>query len=182
VKDPTRFRTEQAAASDMLLHGAAIATPLLSTFSAWLMAGLGAAFTLFFSNIASVTTYVYSFNIRWSLILFTVSLLAGLLARFLSVSITSSLISNDVFSKRAKETIDSAGAFVFPAFFRFLFSGLLLPYRCMASRTLEATKRGDLMASAKLTAKTSQAQALLVLSQIVFAAASVIVLACGVKV
>jgi ABC-type multidrug transport system fused ATPase/permease subunit len=182
VKDPMRFRTEQEAASDILLHGAAIATPLLSNFSAWLMAGLSAAFTLFFSNIASVTKYVYSFNIRWSLILFTVSLLAGLLARFLSVSVTSSLISNDVFGKRVKETVDSANSFVFPAFFRLLFSGMLLPYRCIASRTLDAVKRGDLMASARFTAKTSQAQALLVLVQIAFATASVIVLACGIKV
>jgi len=163
VEDLTQFQDEQKAARDMLLHGAAIATPLLSTFSAWLMAGLGAAFTLFFSNIASVTNYIYSSNIRWSLILFTVSLLTGLLARYLSVMVTSSLVSNDVFGKRVKETIESANSFVFPAFFRFLFSGMLLPYRYIAARTLEATMRGDLMVSARLTAKTSQAQALLVL-------------------
>ena len=182
MKEPNRFPTEQKVASELLLRSAAIATPLLSQFSAWLMAGLGAAFALFLTNIASVAQYVYAYNIRWALLWFTASLLSGLLARFLSVSVASGVTSNEVLGKHMEQAIGSAEAFSFPAFFHFFFSGLLLPYRCIAAKTLKAVKQGDLMVSAKLTAKTSQAQALLVLGQIFCATTSVVVLACGVKV
>lgn len=182
MKHPMRFRAEQNVASEALLKGAAIATPLLSTFSAWLMAGMGAAFTLFIANIASVLSFISPASLRWALLLFAASLLAGLLARFLSVMVISGITSNQVFTEHFAQSIKPGARFISPAFFSFLFSGLLLPYRCIASRTVDAVKSGDLMASAKFTAKTSQSQALLVLAQISFAIASICVLACGIKV
>jgi len=182
VTDPTQFAAEQKVACGVLLQSAAIATPLLSKFSAWLMAGLGAAFTLFVTNIASVATYVSTSSLRWALFLFAASLLLGLFARYLSVMIAAGVASNEVLGKQIAQSIGSSEHFVFPAFFKFYFSGLLLPYRCIASRTLDAVKRGDLMVSARFTAKTSQTQALMVLGQIFCATASVIVLACGIKV
>ncbi|WP_460710565.1 hypothetical protein [Lysobacter terrae] len=177
-----RFSTEQKIAGDLLLQGAAISTPLLSKFSAWLMAGLGAAFTLFLTNIDSVAKFFSSYSIRWALYWFTASLLLGMLARLLSVSVMSGLASNERIAKQLGDAIGSAERFVFPAFINRLLSGLLLPYRCIAWRTFKIAMRGDLMASAKFTAKTSQTQALLVFGQIVCATASIIALASGVKV
>lgn len=181
MKQPMRFSTEQKLASDVLLRGAAIATPSLSELSAWLMAGLGAAFSLFVANIDSIAKHVHSYNIRWGLLWFSGSLLLGLLARLLAVSVTSGLNSNEAFAEKMSDSINSQTRFDLPAFRSFFFSGLLLPYRCVAWWTSEMVKRGDLMASAKLTAKTSQVQALLVLCQIVCSIASVLVLASGVK-
>jgi hypothetical protein len=182
VKQPLRFRAEQQLANDVLLQGTAIVTPLLAQLSAWLMAGLGAAFALFLTNIHSVAEYVYPYNIRWALIWFVVSLLLGLIARLLSVSVMSGLNSNAVFAKQLGATFSSTERFSFPAFTHFFFSGLLLPYRCVANRTLNAATRGDLMVSAKLTAKTSQAQALLITLQIAFTVTSILILATGIKV
>jgi hypothetical protein len=182
VRKPLRFRTEQQLASDVLLQSAAIATPLLANLSAWLMAGLGAAFTLLLTNISSVAEYVHAYNIRWALIWFVASLLLGLIARLFSVSVMSGLNSNAIFSKQFSDAIGSAERFSFPAFIHFFYSGLLLPYKCVADRALAAAKGGDLMVSAKLTAKTSQAQALLVLSQIACTTISILVLATGIKV
>jgi len=182
LKEPRRFGTEQKVASDALLQGAAIATPLLSEFSAWLMAGLGAAFALFVANIDSVATYIYAYNFRWALLWFSASLLLGLIARFLSVSLFAGLNSNEAFPKQLANSISSAKRFSLPAFMHFFFSGLLLPYRCIASNTFNKVKSGDLMVSARLTAKTSQLQALLVLGQIICSTASVLVLASGIKV
>jgi hypothetical protein len=182
MKNRTRFTIYQQVAGGALLKGAAIATPLLSTFSAWLMGGLGAAFALFITNIASVLSFISPSSLRWALLAFTASLLAGLLARFLSVMVTSGVTSNQVFSEHFAQTIRPEKPFAFRAFFVLFLRGLLQPYRCIAACTLDAVKSGDLMASAKFTAKTSQAQALLVLLQILCAITSICVLACGIKV
>lgn len=181
MKQPLRFRDEQQLANDMLLQSSAIATPLLAQFSAWLMLGLGASFTLFLTNIDSVAKYVWPYNIRWALIWFVASLLLGLFARLLSVSVMSGLNSNAILAKRLENAFSTSRRVSFPALIHFLFSGFLLPYKCVANRALNAAKEGDLMVSAKLTAKTSQAQALLVLLQILCAAASILVLATGIK-
>lgn len=82
MKDPSKYAAEREIASEVLLQTSAIVTPLLSTFSAWLMAGLGAAFTLLVANIDSITKYVPAHNFRWALLWFSASLLAGLAARF----------------------------------------------------------------------------------------------------
>lgn len=182
MKDPSKYATEHEIASDVLLQTSAIATPLLSTFSAWLMAGLGAAFTLLVANLDSIAKYVWACNFRWALLWFSASLLAGLAARFLSVVVSASLTSNAVFSERLPKAIQSAPSFSLPAFKHFYFSGLFLPYRCVANSTFKKVQHGDLMASARLTAKASQLQAILVLIQIVCSTASILVLASGVKV
>ncbi|RNF83746.1 hypothetical protein EER27_10260 [Lysobacter psychrotolerans] len=145
------------------------------------MAGLGASFALLVANIDSVAKYIYAYSFRWALFWFSASLLLGLLARFLAVTVFGGLNSNEALSKQLAGSISSAKRFSFPAFIHFLFSGLLLPYKCIASSTFDKVKRGDLMASARLTAKTSQLQALLVLGQIVCSTASVLVLASGIK-
>ena len=182
MKQPLRFQAEQRLANDVLLQGTAIVTPLLAQLSAWLMAGLGASFALFLTNIHSVAEYVYPYNIRWALIWFVVSLLLGLIARFLSASVMSGINSNAVFPQQLGAALSSTEKFSFPVFTHFFFSGLLLPYRCVANRARKAVERGDLMVSAKLTAKTSQAQAILIVLQIAFAATSILVLAIGIKV
>ena len=182
MRQPMRFTAEQKFAGEMLLKSAAIATPLLAEFSAWLMAGLGAAFALFIANLDSVTKYVYAYSFRWALIWFCVSFLSGLIARLLAVSVASGLSANEVFASKAKELEAPNSKFSFPAFFHLYFSGLLLPYRCLALRALNKVKQGDLMTSSKLTAKTSQAQAILVLCQILCATISVTILTTGIKV
>ena len=146
------------------------------------MGGLGAAFALFLTNIHSVAEYVYPYNIRWALIWFVVSLLLGLIARLLSVSVMSGLNSNAIFAKQFATAFSSTERFSLPAFTHFLFSGFLLPYRCVANRARNAASKGDLMVSAKLTAKTSQAQTILITLQIVFTVTSILVLATGIKV
>jgi hypothetical protein len=181
MKNPTRFPEEQKFAGEMLLKSAAIATPLLSEFSAWLMAGLGAAFALFIANLDSVTKHVDAYAFRWALIWFAISLLAGLIARFLSVMAVSGITANQTFAAKAAELAEVRPAF-FPALFHLYFRGLLLPYRCLAVRSLAKVKRGDLMASSRMVAKTSQLQALLVLTQIIVTFISVAVLANGIKV
>jgi len=182
MKDPSKHASEREIASDILLQTSAIATPLLSTFSAWLMAGLGAAFTLLVANIDSIVKYVAAHNFRWALLWFAASLLAGLAARFLSVVVSASLTSNAVLSERLPKAIQAAPSFSLPAFKHFYFSGLFLPYKCVANRTFAKVQRGDLMASQRLTAKASQLQAILVLLQIVCSTASILVLASGIKV
>lgn len=182
MKDQSRFTAERGIASDVLLEASAIATPLLSTFSAWLMAGLGAALTLLVANLDSIAEYVWACNFRWALLWFSGSLLAGLAARFLSVVVSASLTSNAVFSDRLPKAIRSAPSFSLPAFKHFYFSGLLLPFKCVAKRTFTKAQRGDLMASHRLTAKASQLQAILVLVQIACSTASILILASGIKV
>jgi hypothetical protein len=181
MKNLMRFPEQQKFVGEMLLHSAAIATPLLSEFSAWLMAGLGAAFALFIANLDSVTKHLDPYNFRWAMIWFAISLLLGLIARFLSVMVLSGLTANRIFAQKAAE-LSTARASFFPAFFHLYFQGLLLPYRCLAVRSFNKVKRGDLMASSRQVAKTSQLQALLILAQILVTFISVAVLATGIKV
>lgn len=170
----TRYVYEQQVARAALIASTSSVTPVLSQFSNWLMGALGAAFSLLLTNIDTITRYVWPTSFRWSLVWFGVSLLLGLVARWLSVGVVAGLT--------ATSAVPEAGRINFLAFTKFYSSGLLWPYKCFAWGSYKAIRSGDLLAGVRYIAMQSQWQALLTLLQIVFAAISIFVLALGVKV
>jgi hypothetical protein len=145
----TRYRREQLAARDALLASTASVTPVLSHFSNWLMAALGAAFALFIANLDTVLRHIGHNSFRWALLWFCASLLFGLVARWLSVGVIAGLAANSITPSVPMNIL---------AFVRFYSSGLLLPYRCRFWHAFRAAKSGDLLIGAKYTAKRSQWQ------------------------
>lgn len=145
------------------------------------MAGLGAAFALFLTNIDSVAKYVGPYSIRWALLWFSASLLLGLIAKWLSVSVVAGLSSTEKVGEQLKAIKESGVEINFLAVLHFYFASLLLPYKCVALRTLGAARSGDQLIGVRFIVKLSQWQALLTLVQIVCATISVLILALGIK-
>ena len=176
----SRYPQEYAAAEHALEAAAGAITANLSTFAGWLMAASGAAFSLLLSNIDKLTPHVELRSFRWALVWFAVSLLAGLLSRWLANSVVSTLAVMASIKARAAETGPIQG-FNPLAFTQLLAQAFLPGYRCLAWRGYRRAKLPNAPTPLQSSVRLSQAQSLLVLLQVVFVFVSIVVLAHGVK-
>ena len=171
---------EKAAAQQTLLAATKRVGEALPAFSTWLLGGLGAAFTLVVANIEKVSRFIEITHIRFGLIIFLVSLGVAVLAAYLSTIVRAALGAQED-GEAIGERISSAGRFNVSLFMSEYERGLLPPIRWIARSSMNKAKAGDIVAGARMIAKLSQIQALLVAGQSILALVAVGGLAFGLK-
>lgn len=173
--------SEKIAAQQTLLAATKRVGEALPAFSTWLLGGLGAAFTLVVANIEAVSRFIEITHIRFGLIIFLISLGVAVLATYLSTIVKAALGAQEDGEALGKRIIASAGSFDVSLFISEYERGLLPPIRWIARSSLNKAKDGDIVAGARMIAKLSQVQALLVAGQSILALVAVGGLAFGLK-
>ena len=175
-----RYPQEQQAAQHALIATTAAVSSALSNFVGWLLAVSGASFALMVSNIEKITPHIGGRSFKWALIWFAISLLLGLISRWLGTSVTGAVAAVVAMRDRIDRTGPIDG-FSHLAFTKLFSDGLMPIYRCISWRSYKRSKTGDLIPGLRGITYQSQAQALLTLGQLVLLFVSVVVLAHGVE-
>jgi hypothetical protein len=175
-----RPTTEQAAAQQALLSATRRAGDAMPPFSNWLLAGLGAALALVVANIEKISRFVEVTHIRFGLIVFLASLAIAIVATYLSMVVKAALGAQEdgeAIGKRASASQDFNVTIFMAEYER----GLLPPIKWFAHFVMSKARAGDFGAGARVIAKLSQLQALLVVCQGLLALVAVGALAFGLK-
>ena len=172
---------EKRAALQMLTLVTRRVSEGLPSFSGWLTAGFGAAFALVIANIETVSKFIYITHIRFGLLIFLLSVILTVLANYLSAIVKVALAAQDdgdaIGKSIAAQTTELDLSRILDEYRR----GLLPPVRWIAESSINKALQGDIVAGARLIAKLSQVQALLVLAQGLLAIVAVAALAFGLK-
>lgn len=172
---------EHIAAQRTLLSATRRVGDALPPFSTWLLGGFGAAFALVLANVDAVSKFIAITHIRFGLLTFLGSLVIAVLATYLSTIVKAALGAQEDGEQLGKEIVELLGKFDFPLYIAEYERGLLPPIRWIARAQIKKAMSGDLVAGARMIAKLSQVQALLVFCQSVFAVAAVGAMALGLK-
>lgn len=172
-------------ARDMAIAGLVVAASKvnesLGAFSGWLIAGVGVAFSLLLANFEAVSRFVCVSHVRTALLLLVFGLVVSILARLLSAMVSSALGSHDASTAFVKKLLDTGEKFDLDIFITEFERGLFPYQRWVARFTMAKARAGDVVASARLIAKLSQVQALLVLGEAAFSIAAAATLVAGLK-
>ena len=172
---------EKIAAQQTLLAATRRVGEALPVFSTWLLGGSGAAFTLVVANIEKVSRFIEITHIRFGLIIFLISLGVAVLATYLSTIVKAALGAQEDGEALGKRITESADSFNVSLFMSEYERGLIPPIRWIARSSMNKAKAGDIVAAARMIAKLSQVQALLVAGQSILALVAVGGLAFGLK-
>jgi hypothetical protein len=172
---------ERTAAQQTLLAATRRVSGALPAFSTWLLGGLGAAFTLVVANIEKVSQFIEITHVRFGLILFLISLGVAVLATYLSTMVKVALGAQEDGEAISKQITASSTDFDVALFMSEYERGLLPPIRWIARSSMNKAEAGDIVAAARMIAKLSQVQALLVAGQSILALVAVAGLVCGLK-
>jgi hypothetical protein len=173
--------TEQAAAQKTLVIVARHVGNALPPFSTWLMAGSGAALSLVVANIDTVSKFIAITHIRFGLILFLLSLSFAVVATYISTIVKTSVAAQAEGEALGKEIAETSTQFNLTQYIAEYERGLLPPMRWLARTTMDKAMKGDIVAGARMIAKLSQIQALLVACQSLLALVALSGLAFGIK-
>ena len=176
MTESTSLTKEEAAAWRLASLATAGAANDLAKFSGWLLTALGAALAFFVANHESVSSLIDISYIRFALLIFSASMLFGLLAQWLTVPVKAGLAFSTEALELRNQELDPA------AFVKAFASLLILPYRCLFICRVASAKETDALTPIRSPARLSQYQALLVGLQYLCAIAVVVTLALGVKV
>ena len=136
---------------------------------------------LVIANIETVSKFIYITHIRFGLLIFLLSVILTVLANYLSAIVKVALAAQDngdaIGKSIAAQTTELDLSRILDEYRR----GLLPPVRWIAESSINKVLQGDIVAGARLIAKLSQVQALLVLAQGLLAIVAVAALAFGLK-
>lgn len=171
---------EAVTAKETLLAVARRMNDTLPVFSTWLLGGFGAAFSIFLGHMDAAATYISRTSIRVGLGLFLISLAISVIATYLSTVVKVALIAHDdgesIGAKAAAQ-----GTFDLKSYAAEYERGLLPPIRWLARRQMTKALRGDIAAGARLVAKLSQLQSMLVILQSLVAVIAIFAMVIGIK-
>ncbi|WP_148415292.1 hypothetical protein [Noviherbaspirillum massiliense] len=181
MEESIEVRNAQTMAIAGLIVAARKVNESLGSFSGWLIAGVGGAFTLLLGSYETVSRFVCVSNIKAALLLLVIGLIVSIFARLLSAIVSSALGSHDASTALFKQHVQAGEKFDVARFISEFERGLFPYQRWVAQRTMKKALSGDIVASARLIAKLSQAQALLVLSEALLAITAAAALVSGLK-
>lgn len=181
MADPIESIDELTAAQLALLGATRSVSEALPTFSTWLMAGFGAAFALILANIDNVSQFIDIRHIRLAILLFLVSVVVAVFSNYLAVVVKAGLAAQAEGERLVKRLKSNSGPFDIELFSTEYKRGLFPPISWITQAAMERAKRGDTVASARMIAKISQVQVLLVVAQGMLAVVAAGAVAFGMK-
>ena len=172
---------EYSAAQRTLIAATRRVGDVLPPFSTWLMCGSGAALSLVVANIETVSKFIEITHIRFALIIFLLSLALAVLATYLSSTVKAALGAQEDGEALGREIANATTDFDFDLYITEYERGLIPPIRWVARAAMRKAMQGDGVAGARMIAKISQVQALLVACQSLLTLFALGGLACGIK-
>ena len=173
------FSAERDAAEHALVVASDAITGGLASFSTWLMAGSGAAFSLFIINIDKLASRLSGVAFQCALLFFAASLLAGLISRWMATSVASQLAVLELIKQRAADV--DHHHFSSRAFVWFVATNSRWWVSRSIWRAFFNQNKGATPLMGRVVAQKSQLQSLFALAQMVFIVASVVALAFGIR-
>jgi hypothetical protein len=181
VEDSKEIRNAQDMAIAGLVVAASKVNESLGSFSGWLIAGVGAAFSLLLANYEAVSRFICISHVQIALLLLIFGLIVSILARLLSAMVSSALGSHEASTALVKRLIDAGEKFNLNIFINEFERGLFPYQRWVARHAMAKALSGDVVASARFIAKLSQVQALLVLGEATLTIGAAATLVVGLK-
>ncbi|OZB45396.1 MAG: hypothetical protein B7X46_04720 [Thiomonas sp. 15-66-11] len=130
------------------------------------MAGMGASFSLLIANMGKIGQFVSVSDIQLALFLLLLALVISVLARLLSSAVSAALSAHASGQAIGNAIAASGRKFEIDVFIGEYTGGLLWPWRWLARKSIDRARReGGTIGNARLFAKLSQVQAMLVLIQ-----------------
>lgn len=163
MADETNF--EAKLASEALMAATRRATESMATFSGWLMAASGAAFSLVVVNLEKMQKSITTPSLKVALGLAIGSLAVGTFVKLLTAMITAGTASLEDGQKFAEKLGALDRPLDLDAFSNESQRGMLITHRWVVRRSIAKAKAGDIAAPARFLSKLSQASALLTLLQ-----------------
>ena len=182
MPEPEAPMNELIAAKQTHLAATRRVSEALPQFSTWLLGGLAAAFALIIANVETVSKFIAITHIRFGLLVFLASLALAVIVTYLSTIVRAGLAAQDDGESLARKIATSSAKLDINLYMKEYERGLLPPVRWIAHSAMKKTKAGDVVAGARMIAKLSQLQALLVVLQGVLAVLAISALACGLKI
>jgi hypothetical protein len=140
-------------------------SPSLDSFSGWLLGGFGAASTLLASQYDSLVKHVEPQAIRCLLTLFLLSLVVGVVEKYLSVIVSLSSQGSDIGIEVAQKALSDSAAFNLENVLLAVEKSVFPPMRWAVHHSFEKAKKGDWISLARNMTRVAQIQGLLVLLQ-----------------
>ena len=153
----------------------------LSSYSAWLLAGFAAALTLILANISTVSEYIDTANIKYSIFLFLIALFIGVLQRLLFTVLSSSIKSGEEGAKLGEIEGENGSTIDFEVVFKEMLEAAYWPANKLISSGIEKAKKGDFAATGRMHYKMAMIGSLLTLIMALLAVASIVVLVIGIN-
>ena len=132
-------------------------------------------------NVDTVSKFISITHIRFELLTFLGSLVTAVITTYLSTIVKAGLGAQEAAEQLGKEIVALSGKFDLPLYIAEYERGLFPPIRWIARAQIKKAISGDLVAGARMIAKLSQVQALLVFWQSVFAVAAIGAMAFGLR-
>lgn len=173
--------SERTAAQKTLIAATRRVGDALPPFSTWLMGGSGAALALVVANIETVSKFIEITHIRFGLIVFLLGLAVAVVATYISTIVKAALGAQEDGEALGKEIGSTTKQFDLLLYMTEYERGLFPPIRWIAQSSMKKAIRGDVVAGARMLAKLSQVQALLVACQSLLALLALGALAFGMK-
>ena len=165
MAEPEAPMNEHIAAQQTLLAATRRVSEALPQFSTWLLGGLAAAFALVIANVETVSKFIAITHIRFGLLVFLASLALAVIVTYLSTVVRVGLAAQEDGESLGKKIAASSAKLDLNLYMAEYERGLLPPVRWIARSAMKKTKAGDVVAGARMIAKLSQLQALLVVFQ-----------------
>jgi len=152
----------------------------LATYSSWLLVGFGAALTLILANIKTITEYIDVSNIKYSVYLFLIALLIGVIQRLLFTILASSIKSGSEGERLGKEEDEQDRVVDFEVVFTEMLAAAYWPVNKLIEPQLEKIKNGDFAVAGRMQYKMAIIGSFLTLLMALLAAGSIVMLVAGV--
>lgn len=165
----------------LTITAAAISEPL-NNFSSWMLAGLGAAYSLVFANMAALQNFVSVHSIRNGLILLLIALPLGLFQRLLAAQISASSAVSEKVEAATEKLLSKNVKLDLDVFNVEMEKGLFFPFSFFMRWGIKKARAGDFAVSGRLAARLSQIQTWTVFIQTVVVIGAVVVIISGLKV
>lgn len=154
-------------------------SPIIDTFSGWLIGGFGAASALLVSQYGAISTHISPEQLRCFLQLFMVALVVAVAQKLISsliiASAKASMVASELGEKASKESIQLDFKIIFNEIERSIF-----PYsRWAVRRSFKKVLEGNLVTSSRNSVRLSQLQSLLVIAQAVITLIAIYKLSSG---
>jgi hypothetical protein len=180
MSQPTQPINESQAVGKVLRYTTRAVNGSLGPFSAWLAAGVGAAFTVLLANLDAVSKFVSPPYIRFAMSCLLIGLVLAIVSKLVSAWISAQLDTRDAIDAVEKQVIDG-GRQLSRELFRFEFEKGMLPHVLALSKLMVAKANGDTEFTVRLTAKVSQCQPILVLCEVLSVLAAALAVVLGLK-
>lgn len=173
---------ERVTAGRLLSIMAARLSANLGSFGSWLLVGVGAVYSLVLADLSSIQEFVALEAIKTGMGLLLVSVVLGVIQRWLSAIITGSCESAEAAEKIGRDLAEQDIDLDFNVVFREIENGTYYPAKWLVRRSFKNAMSGDFAASGRLSGRLAQIQSIVVFAQVGFSLAAIGVIVNGLNV